>query len=228
MLLPKLGPAQAQLDAPMKTLTRKRRILVVDDDVAYARLLVELLSRAGYDVSATHTAQDAIGAVVVSAPDLALVDVRLPGDSGLILGAALHSRFDVAFVILSGLDDLETAQQAAQIGAIAYLVKTGDLHHYLPAIHTALARSEELRELRRREAQLSNALQQTRAVSAATGVMMERSCLSREQAFERLRGLARTQRRRLSDVAEQFLTSVECLNGGISAMARSSGEVSKS
>jgi DNA-binding NtrC family response regulator len=207
MLLPKLGPAQAQLDAPMKTPTRKRRILVVDDDVAYARLLVELLSRAGYDVSATHTAQDAIGAVVVSAPDLALVDVRPAGDSGLILGAALQSQFDVAFVILSGLDDVETAQQAAQIGAIAYLVKTGGLHHYLPAIHTALARSDELRELRRREAQLSNALQ---------------------QAFERLRGLARTQRRRLSDVAEQFLTSVECLNGGGSAMPRSSGDVSKS
>lgn len=212
----------------MKTPTRKRRILVVDDDVAYARLLVELLSRAGYDVSATRTAEDAIGAVVVSAPDLALVDVRLPGDSGLILGAALHSQFDVAFVILSALDDLETARQAAQIGAIAYLVKTGDLHHYLPAIHTALARAEELRELRRREAQLSNALQQTRAVSAATGVMMERSRLSREQAFERLRGLARSQRRRLSDVAEQFLTSVECLNGGIIAMPHSSGEVSKS
>jgi two-component system, response regulator PdtaR len=165
---------------------------------------------------------------VVSAPDLALVDVRLPGDSGLILGAALHSEYDVAFAILSGLDDLETAQQAAQIGAIAYLVKTGNLLHYLPAIHTALARSEELRELRRREAQLSKALQQTRAVSAATGVMMERSHLSRQQAFERLRALARAQRRRLSDVAEQFLTSVECLNGGAGAMPRPSGEVSKS
>ena len=104
----------------MKPPTRKCRILVVDDDAAYARLLVELLSRAGYDVSATRNAQDAIGAVLLSAPDLALVDVRLPGDSGLVLGAALHSQFDVAFVILSGLDDLETAQQAAQIGAIAY------------------------------------------------------------------------------------------------------------
>jgi AmiR/NasT family two-component response regulator len=227
MLLPKLGAVQAQLDASMKTPTRKRRLLVVDDDVANARLLVELLSRAGYDVSATHTAEDAIGAVGVSAPDLALVDVRLPGDSGLILGAALHSEFDVGFVILSDFDDLKTSQQAAQIGAIAYLVKTGNLHHCLLAIHTALARSEELRELRRRETQLSDALQQTRAVSAATGVMMERSRLSREQAFERLRGLARTQRRRLSDVAEQFLTSVECLNGGVSAMPRSSGDVSK-
>jgi response regulator NasT len=212
----------------MKTPTRKRRILVVDDDVAHTRLLVELLSRAGHDVSATHTAQEAIGAVAVSAPDLALVGVRLPGDSGLILGAALRSDYDVAFVILSGLDDLEAAQQAAQIGAIAYLVKTGNPDHYVPAIHTALARSEELRELRRREAQLSEALQQTRAVSTATGVMMERSRLCREQAFERLRGLARTQRRLLSDVAEQFLTSVECLNGGVSTVPSSSGEVGKS
>lgn len=212
----------------MKTLTRKRRILVVDENAAHARLLVELLSRAGHEVSATHTAEDAIGAVAVSAPDLALLDVRAPGNCGLILGKALHSEHHVAFVILSDLDDLETARQAADIGAIAYLVKTGNPNHYLPAIHTALARSEELRALRRRDTQLSNALQQTRAVSAATGVMMERLRLSRDQAFERLRGLARAQRRRLSDIAEQFLTSVECLNGGQGAMPSSSGEVGKS
>jgi response regulator NasT len=211
----------------MKNPKRKCRILVVVDDVAYARSLAELLSSAGHDASATHSAQDALGAVVASAPDLALIDVRLPGDSGLILGAALHSEYDVAFAILSDVDNLKTAEQAAQSGAIAYLMKTGDLQHYLPAIHTALARSEELRGLRRREAELSNALQQTRAVSAATGVMMERSRLSRDQAFERLRSLARAQRRRLSDVAEQFLSSVECLNG-IGGMLRPSGEVNKS
>jgi response regulator NasT len=212
----------------MKAPTRKRRILIVDDDVAYTRLLVERLCRAGHDVSATYTAHDAIDAAAVSAPDLALVDVRLPGDSALILGAALHSQFDVAFVILCGPDGLETAQQAAQIGAIACLMKTGDLDQYVPAIHTALARSEELRELRRREAQLSEALQQSRAVSVATGVMMERSRLTRQQAFESLRGLARAQRRRLSDVAEQFLSSVECLNGRVGAMPSLSDEVSKS
>jgi len=212
----------------MKTPTRKRRILVVDDDAAYTRQLVELLSRAGHDVSPARSAQEAIGAVAASAPDLALVDVRLPDDSGLALGTALRSEFDVAFIILSGLDDLATAQQAAQIGAIAYLLKTGNLEQYVPAIHTALARSDELRELRRREAQLSRALQQSRAVSAATGVMMERSRLSRQQAFESLRGLARAQRRRLSDVAEQLLSSVECLNGQVCALPSSSGEVTKS
>jgi response regulator NasT len=207
---------------------RKGRILVVDDDVAYARLLVELLSRAGHDASATHTAQDALAAVAASVPDLALVAVGLPDDCGLKLGAALHSEHDVAFAILSGVDDAGTAQRAAQIGAIAYWVKTDQLPHYLPAMHTALARSAELRDLRRRAEQLFNALQQTRAVSTATGVMMERSRLSREQAFEHLRGLARGQRRRLSDVAEQYLTSVECLNGGADALPRLSAKVGKS
>jgi len=212
----------------MKTSTRKRRILVVDEDAAYARLLVELLSGAGHDVSAVRTAHEARGAVAVSAPDLALVDVRLPGDPGLILGAALSSDFDVAFAVLSVLDDLVIAQQAAQIGAIAYLVKTSNLNQYVPAIHTALARSAELRELRRREAQLSRALQQSRAVSTATGLVMERSRVSREEAFEWLRGLARAQRRRLSDVAEQLLFSVECLNGGTGAVRSTSGETGKS
>jgi AmiR/NasT family two-component response regulator len=212
----------------MKTPPRKRRILVVDDDAAYTQQLFDLLSRAGHDVSRARSAQEAVGAVAASAPDLALVDVRLPGDSGLALGTALRSEFDVAFIILSGLDDLATAQQAAQIGAIAYLLKTGNLEQYVPAIHTALARSDELRELRRREAQLSRALQQSRAVSAATGVMMERSRLSRQQAFESLRCLARAQRRRLSDVAEQLLSSVECLNGRVGALPSSSGEVTKS
>ncbi len=211
----------------MKTPTRKHRILVADGDVAYTRRLVELLSRAGYDVTPAGSTQEAIRAVAVSAPDLALVNVRLPVDSCLTLCTALRSEFDVSFIILSGLDDLAIAQQAAQIGAIAYLLKTGNLNQYVPAIHTALARADELRELRRREGQLSRALQQSRAVSAATGVMMERSRLSRQQAFECLRGLARAQRRRLSDLAEELLSSVECLNGRLGAPRSSSDEAGK-
>lgn len=220
---------QAQLVGPMMTKPKsKRRILVVDDELPFARLLVELLGRAGYDASATHSAQDAITAVLTAPPDLSLISVRLPDDSGLILGAALRSKFNVPCIVLSRLDDLQTAQEATQIGAIAHLLKGEHLHHYLPTIHAALACSHELRELRQREAQLSKALQQTRVVSAATGVLMERSSLSRDQAFERLRGLARAQRRRLSDVAEQFLNSVECLNGVIGTVPRESAETGES
>jgi response regulator NasT len=228
MLRPNLQAAQAQLDKPMTKPVPKRRILVVDDDLPYTRLLVELLSRAGYDASATHSARDAVATVLLAPPDLALISVRLPDDSGLILGAALRSKFNVPFIILSRLDDLQTAQEATQIGATAHLLKGEHLHHYLPTVHAALACFHELRELRQRDEQLSKALQQTRVISAATGVLMERSNLSRDQAFERLRGLARAQRRRLSEVAEQFLDSVECLNGVIGTVPREPAETGES
>jgi two-component system, response regulator PdtaR len=206
----------------------KRKILVVDGDLPYARQVVELLSRAGYDTSATHSAEGAMAAVPISRPDLALVDVRLPGDSGLTLSALLRSHFALPVIILSGLDDAEAARQATQIGAKSYLLKTQDLHYYLPTIHAALACSHELRELRQRDAHLSKALNQKRAISAATGVMMERLRLSHGQAFERLRALARAQRRRMSDVAQQLLDSVECINGAVATEPRVSPDTGES
>jgi AmiR/NasT family two-component response regulator len=206
----------------------KRKILVVDGDLPYARQVVELLSRAGYDTSATHSAEGAMAAVPISRPDLALVDVRLPGDSGLTLSALLRSHFALPVIILSGLDDAEAARQATQIGAKSYLLKSQDLHYYLPTIHAALACSHELRELRQRDAHLSKALNQKRAISAATGVMMERLRLSHGQAFERLRVLARAQRRRMSDVAQQLLDSVECINGAVATEPRVSPDTSES
>lgn len=212
----------------MRNHVPKCKILVVDNDLRHARLVVELLCRAGYDTSATHSAQEAIAAVSTSRPDLALVNVPLTDDSGLALGASLRSKFSLPFIIFSHLDDAEAARQATQIGAHAYLPKSEYLLHYLPTVHAVLACSHELHESRQREEHLTKALHQKRAVSAAMGVLMERSSLSRGQAFERLRGLARAQRRRLSDVAEQLLASVECLNGVIGTELQASPEALES
>jgi DNA-binding response OmpR family regulator len=206
----------------------KRKILVVDKDLPYARRVVELLCSAGYDTLATPSARDAIAAVSTSRPDLALVDVGLTDDSGLALSASLRSKFSLPLIILSRLDDAEAALQATQIGAHSYLPKSEYLHHYLPTVHAVLACSHELHESRQREEHLAKALQQKRAISAAMGVLMERSSLSRGHAFERLRGIARAQRRRLSDVAEQLLVSVECLNGVIGTEPRAAPEALES
>ena len=165
------------------------KVLVVESDVPHARAVVELLCRAGYDASAAHGAQEAIAAVTISRPDLVLLDVRLTDDSGLPFSASLRSKFGLPFIILTRLDDAEAARQATQSGARAYLPRSEHLHHYLPTVHAAVACSRELHESRRREEHLAEALRQKRAISTATGILMERSSLSRGQAFERLRGL---------------------------------------
>jgi AmiR/NasT family two-component response regulator len=191
---------------------RAHRLLVVEDDRDLSGLLVDALRRAGYEVTAAESANDAIAAIATASPDLAVLDIKMPGTSGPTLSELLRDRFGIPFVSLSALDSEETVQRATVMGALAYLVKPLDMRRCIPAINAAVVRADELRRLRQSESQLSNALQQGRAISIATGLLVERLRLSREMALEILRREARAKRQRMSQVAEDLLRSVEHAN----------------
>jgi response regulator NasT len=197
----------------METQKQRRRVLIVDDDRNINMILGEVLRYAGYDVVAAESPDEAIAAVAATRPDLAVLDIRMGGASGLELGATLRDDFGVPFVFLSALEDEATVRQATEMGAIAYLVKPLDMRQCLPTIEAAHARAAELRRLRQSETQLSTALQQGREISMAIGVLMERLRIDRDRAFERLRDDARASRRRINEVAEELLRCVERLNG---------------
>src|ERR1700730_11107765 len=157
---------------------RRRRILVVDDDRQLCDLLVEALGQAGYEVMAAQCANDALAAIATALPDLAVLDIKMPGISGLTLSELLRDQFAIPFVFFSGVDSEETVRQATLMGALAYLVKPLDMRQLIPAINAAVARADELHRLRQSESQLSDALQQNRGISVATGILMERLRLS--------------------------------------------------
>ena len=192
---------------------RRRRILVVDDDRQLCDLLAEALGQAGYEVMAAQCANDALAAIATAAPDLAVLDIKMPGTSGLTLSELLRDQFAIPFVFFSAVDSEETVRQATLIGALAYLVKPLDARQLIPAINAAVARADELHRLRQSESQLSDALQQNRGISVATGILMERLRLSRGMALELLRRATRARRQRMSQVAEDLVKSTECLNG---------------
>ena len=197
---------------------RRRRILIVDDDRQLRDLLVEALGQAGYEVMAAQCANDALAAIATALPDLAVLDIKMPGISGLTLSELLRDQFAIPFVFFSGVDSEETVRQATLMGALAYLVKPLDMRQLIPAINAAVARADELHRLRQSESQLSDALQQNRGISVATGILMERLRLSRGMALELLRRETRTKRQRMSQVAEDLVKSAECLNGiGVAA-----------
>ena len=102
--------------------------------------------------------------------------------------------------------------QAAQHGALGYVVKPVDIPQLVPAIEAALARAADLRELRETGGQLQTALNESREVSMAVGLLMERRRLDRRQAFDALRTTARTQRRKIGEVAQELLAAAELLN----------------
>ncbi len=98
--------------------------LIVDDDEMIAELLVRLLSREGYRCTHASDADEARARLAEQGFALALVDVMMPGESGLELTESLLSEHpDLAVVMVTGVDDPNMAELALESGAYGYLVK---------------------------------------------------------------------------------------------------------
>src|SRR5206468_9875360 len=139
--------------------------------------------------------------------------INMPGMSGLDLARRLKEHTEMPFMFLSSVDDAETARQAASHGAVGFLVKPVEATRLLPAFESALARADEIRKLRRTEANLNAALAAGRETSLAVGLLMTRFQTDRNTAFEVLRDHARSGRRKINEVAEQLVAAEELLNG---------------
>lgn len=190
---------------------KQRHILVVDDDRLVLAALADGLRAAGYLVTGTASPEDAIGIAEHDPPDLALLDVRMPGMSGIELGRRLRDQGGVPFLFLSAYGDREIVKQATAEGALGYLVKPLDIQQIVPSIEAALARGGDIKKLRESEAQLNTALAGSREISMAVGLLMMRDRINREQAFDLLRDNARSQRRTIAEVAKELLGSAESL-----------------
>lgn len=140
---------------------------------------------------------------------LALLDINMPVMSGLELAGLLQAESTTPFMFLSANKDEHTVRQAVERGAIGFLVKPIEAESLIPAITAALARAEEIRTLRRSEANLTSALAAGRENSIAVGLLMARYHANRDTAFAVLRDYARSNRRKLNEVANELLEAEE-------------------
>lgn len=188
-------------------------ILLVDDDRLVLAILAQGLSSAGYEVLAAESA-DAAESLLMSGtqPALAILDVNMPGKSGLELAASLSAVYHVPFLLLTAYNDQAIVEQAAASGALGYLVKPIDVPELIPAIEAALARAKDFKTLRANGEQLQQALASEREVSIAIGITMVQYRVDRRRAFELLRARARNERRRLSQLAAEIINACEQRN----------------
>jgi signal transduction histidine kinase/DNA-binding response OmpR family regulator len=102
----------------------KRKVLVVDDDLAIVEVLEMRLVAMGYEVTATSDAEKALGSVDDTRFDLALVDLRMAPTDGIALMEAVHARQPrLPVLIMTAHGTIETAVDAVQRGAFDYLTK---------------------------------------------------------------------------------------------------------
>ena len=190
----------------------KRRILIVDDDPHLRQFLTEVIGHAGYETLTAGSGEEALQLISKGEPDMALLDITMPGMTGLELASRLKESTTVPFMFLSAVEDSESARQAAAHGAVGYLVKPVDAARLMPAFEAGLARADDIRQLRRTEANLNAALAAGRETSLAVGLLMGRFQTDRNTAFEVLRDHARSSRRKINEVADQLLAAEETLN----------------
>lgn len=109
-------------------------LLVVDDDETFRTRLGRALGERGFSVTLAGSADEALAAVGDS-PEYAVIDLRMPGRSGLELLAALKERdANTRVVMLTGYGSIPTAVEATKKGATAYLTKPADADDVVRAL----------------------------------------------------------------------------------------------
>jgi len=193
------------------------QILIVDDDRLILHTLSAGLRSAGYQTVVADSGEAAIRSASELPLDLAIVDVTMPGMSGLELAVVLQRDHGIPCLFLSAHADAAMVERAVAEGALGYLVKPLDVPNIIPSVEAALVRAREISGLRQTQAQLNVALNQNREVSIAIGMLMGGHGLSQERAFEALRAAARKERRKVSELASEVISG-QCSLGKIIEM----------
>jgi two-component system, response regulator RegA len=109
-------------------------ILLVDDDVTLRERLARALRERGFDVRTAGSADEAMEQVRADSPELAVLDLRMPGRSGLDLLREMREHDPATRVlVLTGYGAISTAVEATKLGAVGYLPKPVDADELLAA-----------------------------------------------------------------------------------------------
>ena len=139
--------------------TESRRILVVDDDATMRLLMTEVLMEDGYSIDEVANGPAAIEAIKTSAPDMVLLDVKMPGMSGFDVCSEIRrltGDTDISVVMVTGLDDSESIEKAFQLGATAFITKPINWDTFPYRIQYLLKARKAIVALKQREMHLQH------------------------------------------------------------------------
>jgi two-component system response regulator RegA len=111
-------------------------LLLVDDDATYRERLAKAIAARGFEVRTAADAESAVALAAAESPEFAVLDLRMPGESGLDLLRRLVAIDSTTRVLmLTGYGSIATAMEAVRLGAVNYLTKPADVDDILAAFH---------------------------------------------------------------------------------------------
>jgi len=182
------------------------RVVVAEDESIIRLDLVETLREEGFDVVAdTGRGDEAVGLVAEHRPDVAILDVKMPGLDGIEAARRIAPQRGTAVVILTAFSQRELIEQAREAGAMTYLVKPYRRDALVPAVELALARFREMEALEGRVGDLEDRLEVRKLVDRAKGRLIDGHGMSEQDAYVFIQRTAMSQRRTMQAVATDVL-----------------------
>ena len=149
------------------------RILVVDDDQGTRRTLSLILGRKGFEVVTASTAEEALAKARNGPLNVGLLDIRLPDGRGVELLKPLRSRHpDMELIMITGYASTETAMQALNDGATAYITKPLNIDEVLAEVGKILEKQRLVAEKRAAENQVEHINSVLRAIRSVNQLIV--------------------------------------------------------
>ena len=183
------------------------RVVIAEDEAIIRLDLKETLEEEGYEVvGETGRGDKAVDLVREHRPDLAILDIKMPGMDGL--EAARHITKDriCGVLVLTAFSQREVIEEARDAGALAYLVKPFQKSDLIPAIEVAIGRFRELQALNGEVEVLGEQLEARKSIDRAKGVLIDKHEMSESDAYGFIQRGAMNHRTTMKAVADMVFS----------------------
>lgn len=182
------------------------RIVVAEDEAVIRMDLVEMVRELGHQVVAeAFDGQQAVDRVREVRPDLVFLDIAMPIRDGLSAAEEITAEDLCAVVIVTAFSQRDVSTKAAEAGAVGYVVKPFTMADLDPAITLAMARWQQIVDLKGQLSALGERAKARQTVEAAKDLLESQFGLDEPQAFAWLRRAAMDRRVTLAEAAAALL-----------------------
>ncbi len=182
------------------------RVVIAEDEAIIRLDLKETLEDEGYEVvGETGRGDEAVALVKDLAPDLAILDIKMPGLDGLTAAREITAERRAAVLILTAFSQRDLVERARDAGALAYLVKPFQRSELIPAVEVALGRFKEVQALEAEVRGLEEQLGTRRVVDRAKGILMDEHAMAEAAAFTFIQRAAMRERTTMRVIAARVI-----------------------
>ena len=182
------------------------RVVVAEDEAIIRMDLRELLQEEGYEVVAEcGRGDEAVELVRRHQPDVALLDIKMPGQDGISAAREISAERLAAVVLVTAFSQRELIEEASDAGVHGYVVKPFERHDLAPAIEVAIARFRAEKALAEQATDATERLETRKTLDRAKGLLMDSHGMTEQAAFDFIQKSAMTTRRSMKVVADEIL-----------------------